>query len=295
MRQVLSILFFCSIFSVSSFGQTDSSKADVFGGYSYVNIDTNGISPRQSANGWEASASGNFNRLFAVEFDVNGYYKTYNIDLNTLNLGNVAVKVRDYSYVAGPRINLKPVFIHALVGGDHLSGNATGYSASQDGLAGAFGGGIQQKVSGPWSVRLSADYVFTRHNIFGGPSVTQNNYRVGAGIVYSFGTEREKRQPLTKVGAARSQAANALTLISLGVAVRRGETSGAEVMDVSVQSAAARAHLAEGDVINSVDGKRVSSPAELAAELSNKPAGTKVEIGYLRGYWQLSASVILGQ
>jgi len=47
---------------------------------------------------------------------------------------------------------------------------------------------MQFKVSGPWFVRASANHVFTRHNIFSGPSVTQNNYRAGAGIVYSFGT-----------------------------------------------------------------------------------------------------------
>jgi hypothetical protein len=54
----------------------DTPKIDVFGGYSYLNVDTNGTNgliPRQSANGWEASVSGNFNRRFALEGDVSGY------------------------------------------------------------------------------------------------------------------------------------------------------------------------------------------------------------------------------
>jgi hypothetical protein len=69
----------------SAFGQ-DVPRAEVFGGYSYLNIDTNGLSSRQSANGWEAAISGNFNNWFGVEGDVAGYYKT-----------TAGVSVRDYS------------------------------------------------------------------------------------------------------------------------------------------------------------------------------------------------------
>ncbi len=182
-------LLFCLFVSGFAFGQ--DSRGDLFGGYSYLNIDTNGLTSRQNANGWEASVSGNFNRWFAVEGSVSGYYKNYSVNLENLGLGTLDVKVTDYSYAAGPRINLRPIFIHALFGGDHLTGSAAGFSQSQDGLAGLAGGGVQWKVSGPWSVRASGDYVFTRHNIFGGPSVTQNNVRASVGIVYSFGgTER---------------------------------------------------------------------------------------------------------
>ena len=53
-------------------------RFEVFGGYSYVSVNTVGIlGNRQSANGWEASVSGNFNRHFAVEGDVGAYYQTY--------------------------------------------------------------------------------------------------------------------------------------------------------------------------------------------------------------------------
>jgi len=128
-------------------------RADVFGGYSYLNIDTNGLTSRQSANGWEAGAAGNFNRWFGAEFDVSGYYKKYSVPVNTpLVTGTFNVSVRDYSYLAGPRANFRPLFLHALLGGDHLSGSTSGFSASQDGFAGAFGGGVQQKISGPWGL-----------------------------------------------------------------------------------------------------------------------------------------------
>jgi hypothetical protein len=42
---------FLTAFSGLAFGQ--DSRADLFAGYSYVNIDTNGITSRQSGNGWE--------------------------------------------------------------------------------------------------------------------------------------------------------------------------------------------------------------------------------------------------
>jgi hypothetical protein len=73
----------------------DYPKAEVYGGYSYINIDTNGLSSRQNANGWEASVSGNFNKWLAVEADVSGYYKTYSV--NVQGFGILNVKVTDYS------------------------------------------------------------------------------------------------------------------------------------------------------------------------------------------------------
>ena len=86
------------------------SLAEVYGGYSYLNVDTNDLTSRQSANGWETGVSGNFNRWFAAEAEFVGYYK---------NLYGVGVS--DYPYGAGRRFNLRPVFFHALVGGTIIS------------------------------------------------------------------------------------------------------------------------------------------------------------------------------
>ena len=97
---------------------------------------------------------------------MSGYYKTLS-----------GINVSDYSYLAGPRINFKPLFVHALVVGDHLRGAVSGGSASQDGLAAAVGGGLQWPLVRHISVRVSADYVLSRHNILSGPSVTQNIVR----------------------------------------------------------------------------------------------------------------------
>src|SRR5271155_233686 len=231
----------CILVSGFAFGQ--DSRADLFGGYSYLNIDTNGLTAsRQNANGWEASLSGNFNNWLAAEAEVAGYYKDYS-----------GVSVTDYSYGAGPRINIKPVFLHALIGGDHLTGSASGISASQDSLAGAFGGGVQWKVSGPFSIRASADYVFTRHNILGGPSVTQSNIRASVGVVYSFGridhaTARPHRS--TPLGPDAG-----IKISSLGIMVALGANPGAEITDEAPNGVAALAGMRPSDVINAVDGK----------------------------------------
>jgi PDZ domain len=309
MRYAACALLFC--FLVSSFSFCQDSKADLFAGYSYLNIDTNGLTSRQGANGGEASISGNFNKWFAAEADVSGYYKNYNIDLASLGLGTLNAKVTDYSYAAGPRINLRPIFIHVLFGGDHLTGSALGFSKSQDSLAGLAGGGVQLKVLGPWSVRASADYVFTRHNIFGGPSVTQNNYRASVGIVYSFGAKHaSERQPRaapvnakpthtepvnTKQGRGpRAAAGSGMNISVLEVMVTLGRSQGAEITDEAPNGAAALAGIHVGDVINAVDGKPIRNPMELAAELSNKSAGDKIKLGYMiRGAWQTETTVIL--
>ena len=267
-------------------GQESFPRAEIFGGYSYLNIDTNGLSSRQSANGWEASASGNFNKWFAAEADVSGHYK---------KIG--AVSVSDYAYLAGPRINVRPIFIHALVGGDHLTGSALG---SQDGLAGAFGGGVQFKVAPHLSIRSSGDYVFSRHNILGGSSVTQNNFRAGVGLVYSFGGVSRVSEPkamgvkVARPEVARSRSGSGMPIPALGLRANPRESGGAQIEEIVSGSTSEQAGLRIGDVINFVDGKAVRTPMELAAELSNQPPGAKVRLGYLvHGYWQAETVIIL--
>ena len=253
----------------------NASKAEVFGGYSYVNVDTNGLTSRQSANGWEAGVVGSFNRWLGAEFEANAYYKTYSVP----TVANV--NVRDYSYLAGPRITFKSFFVHALVGGDHLSGSALGYAASQDGLGGAFGGGIDWKVSGPWSIRASVDYVFTRHNIFGGPSYTQDNYRTGVGIAYRFGSRRHQTasEESTRT-AGPSDHSSEMEISQLGITARTGAGGGAEIMSVGPGSVAELANLRVGEIITALAGQPVNSPAELASKLQGRTPGSRVSLVY---------------
>jgi len=139
------------------------SGVNLFGGYSFTSIDTNGLGSRQSANGWEASVATRLIGPWAVEADGGGYYKT-------IDAGGTPLKLTDYSLMAGPRYNFpKGAFAHALVGLDQLQGSTPGFgSESQNGFAAALGGGVQIHVTRMVSFRTSADYVLTRHNIFTG-------------------------------------------------------------------------------------------------------------------------------
>lgn len=167
----------------------------MFAGYSYLNVDTNGLASRQSLNGWEASLAINVNRWLAGEGDFSGNYGN-NIFEAIVGPSTLSASAHDYMYLGGPRVNLGPAFIHALVGGDTAGGNLFGLSLSETSFAAAFGGGIQSKVfGGHWAVRSSVDYVLTRHSqefLFGGERFTQNNFRVGGGIVYMFGSFRRR-------------------------------------------------------------------------------------------------------
>lgn len=68
---------------------------------------------------------------------------------------------------------------------------------------------------------------------------------------------------------------------------------GAFVSEVIPKSAAAKAGIKSGDVLVSVDGKRVSSFAELRAKIGTTAPGKEVKIGLLRKGKPLEVSVIL--
>lgn len=165
--------------------------AEVFLGYSYLNFDTHGFTnSRQNANGWEASLSANLNERFALELDISGHYKNFNYYTgNTPGLPSFVTVAyyREYSYLAGPRFNYGPVFVHALFGGDRLSGSALGTPSAQTGFAGILGGGIRYPLGEPLAFRAGLDYEFSRHNIPSGSGVTENNFRASVGIVLNLG------------------------------------------------------------------------------------------------------------
>src|SRR5262249_39767577 len=155
----------------------------------------------------------------------------------------------------------KQIFIHALGGGDHLSASSNGLSANQDGLVAAFGGGFVQPITGHWAVRGSADYVITRHNILGGSSVTQNNFRASGGIVYRFGGgERIHGPHAPHLEAGPSGSVSVPSLGLLASTTSRGVT----VVEVAPGSLAEQAGLHVNDVIAEINGQEVKTALELA-------------------------------
>jgi hypothetical protein len=305
MRHLCAVSLLCLFFLSFAFSQ-EYQRTEVFGGYSHLNVDTNNLTSRQNASGWETAFSVNLNKWYAVEGDVSGYYKSYSESvpmLGVLGVGvnNITVNVRDYAFAGGPRFNVRPLFFHALLGGDHLTGSTLGVSAFQNGLVAAFGGGIQPRLSRNWSFRAGGDYVLTRHNILDGPRFTQHNFRAGVGIVYSFGGVHEGAESARiTTGPTRSGESATMSIPSLGVRVGIQENlPGPKIVAVEPDGVAALARLHVGEVITKLDGKPIKSPMELAAELSARTPGSRVQLGYLlptsaMGYIPQETLVILG-
>ena len=166
MRLMMFVLVF--LFSTSFLIAQDRPKVEIFGGYSYLHGFSSGSS---GINGAEGAASWNFNDRFAADFDVSGYHESAG-----------GATGNSYFYLAGPRLNFGPLFVHGLVGGAHSNASALGISASGSSLGAALGGGFQWKIGKNISFRTGADYVLTNYG-----STTQNSARVSVGLVFGFG------------------------------------------------------------------------------------------------------------
>jgi hypothetical protein len=270
----------------------DFPQAEVFGGYSYLNVDVQSGVPssspisRQSANGWEASAAFNVNPWLGIEGDFGGYYKSV-----SLGAGIPDLNTHTYSFTGGPRFNYRQnagtAFVHALVGGDSLTGSVSGVgSASQNSFALAVGGGVEWKVKprSHWGIRGSADYVLTKHNIIQklesgvDSSLSQNNFRASFGVFYQFGVREPNSRPQKadsdKHGCAGSSESPLLGIIGCS------DDQGVIVSKVQYGSPASRAGLSLGDIITSIDGRPVRSNRDIELAIGASATGT-VKLEYL--------------
>jgi S1-C subfamily serine protease len=74
----------------------------------------------------------------------------------------------------------------------------------------------------------------------------------------------------------------------------RERASGALVAETAEGGPAVRAGLRAGDVILTVDRRRVRGPADLTAAIEDQRPGRRVTIEYRRGQRTRSAEVVLG-
>ena len=189
MKKSFVLIFLVSLLSLAS---TAQDKLEVFGGYQYLhtgNITVDGASDpgsSQGFNGWDAAATGYFNRFLGVTGDFGGAYATVD-----------GVSGHIYTYSGGPvvafRVGKINPFVHALFGGVRLTGSESGVSVSRNGFATMVGGGVDYKVIKPLSIRvIDVDWLYYH---FGSttiadvavPSFSQsNNVRITAGVVFRF-------------------------------------------------------------------------------------------------------------
>jgi len=132
---------------------------------------------------------------------------------------------------------------------------------------------VQWKVGPHWAVRASGDYVFTCHNIFGGPRVTQHNFRASAGVVFMFGARGPTGTPEQRAAGTSVQIAATSEAALLGVAGYASD-NGFTVTSVRGGSPAAQGGIKAGDIISKIDGKQVHSSLDIEAAIAANASGT---------------------
>jgi len=132
MRKLLPCLCLLILSTGSAFAQSGYPKWDFTAGYTFNRLETPAPRTHLNFNGFTAAVAGNFRRWAAVEGDL-----TYTTGTVAGNRGNL------FTYIVGPRFTKRyhdkvEPFVHALIGGGHLSG----FGNSTNGWAGKFGGGL---------------------------------------------------------------------------------------------------------------------------------------------------------
>jgi opacity protein-like surface antigen len=206
-----------AIFFRSSASGQDLPKGEVFGGYSYLHVDTHGITTsaltnecnivfggtcpatfgvHPGFNGWNVAAQGNINQWFGVKAQVAaGYGNILSVKFNSpLPIAFGIPGQHIYDVLFGPVISKRSqgytAFAHGLIGLQHvgLTGNipvgGISFSGpSETNLAFALGGGLDVKASRHFAVRIGQfDYEFVNTS-----GSHQNDFRFSAGVVFGFG------------------------------------------------------------------------------------------------------------
>ena len=164
----ISVVVTLLLSSVLMAAQTDS-KAEVFGGYSYLRVNPSGGG--FNTKGWEAALTGNINQTLGITADFDGHYGSpFGAD------GKI------YNFLFGPKRKAnggKAAFVgNGLGGASHASAN--GFSDT----AGAWdlGGGVDLNAGSGLGFRVAQlDYLGTH---FSGE--TQHNLRLSTGLVFRF-------------------------------------------------------------------------------------------------------------
>lgn len=78
----------------------------------------------------------------------------------------------------------------------------------------------------------------------------------------------------------------------LGVTTEKAD-DGAEVQDITPESAAEKIGLKEGDIITKVDGKKITGPDDLAETIKAHKPGDKVTVNWLRDKKEMKATAEL--
>jgi hypothetical protein len=173
MRKLAFLIGVLLVAAAPASAQSSYPSGEIFGGYSYLNLDTQGFGDRESVHGVGFSFNANLSSKVGLASDFSYHKKNF-------GGGN---DFDAFTFVFGPRFFVRrqfgTVFAHVLVGGQRVSGGA----GSETGLALAFGGGLDINAGDVIAIRVGqADYLASRFS-----GVWLNNFRYEAGIVIKLG------------------------------------------------------------------------------------------------------------
>jgi hypothetical protein len=222
MRRLCSGVFLLAltVFLSTLTSAQDFPKAEAFGGYSYLHVDTQGVSGSSLTNqcniafggacpvtfqihpgfnGWSIALQANLNRWFGVKAQIAGQHgNIITIKVNsTLPIPAISIpKQHVYDFLFGPVVSHRSekytAFVHGLVGAQHVGiseniavGGIGGFSAatSETDFAFALGGGLDLRASHHFAIRV-AQFDYELVNTSG---KHQNDFRYSGGIVFGFG------------------------------------------------------------------------------------------------------------
>ncbi len=173
MRKFIVVACVLGMFAVSAMAAESENypKAEFFGGYQYSHLE-GGV----NANGFDFSATGNFNNYFGITADLGSAFTTQS-----------GVSIHNYTYTFGPQIALRAnkaytPFVHALIGGDHASASFAGVSGTSNGFAMLAGGGADFNFNRYMAFRGAADWMLVHNN---GTS-SSKNMRLLMGVVFRY-------------------------------------------------------------------------------------------------------------
>jgi Outer membrane protein beta-barrel domain len=162
-RRLFLLLGLVFLASLSAHAQSDPDKFQLYGGFSYLRLDS---SPGTNLKGWNASAQYKVNNWLGGVMDLSGNYESP---------GSVT------TFLFGPQVSwharVSP-FARLLVGGAHFSGSGLKDTSLSESIGAGFDTRINHRLS--WRI-IQGDYIHTE--FFG---TSQNNIRVSTGIVLRF-------------------------------------------------------------------------------------------------------------
>jgi opacity protein-like surface antigen len=188
-------------------------RSEIFGGYSYMRLDTGNAGGDQDLNGFSTSYTYNFNSFLGATAEFSGAFAN-NVAVTSTTATTTIQDINNYFFLFGPKFTFRgneriTPFAHVLLGVvtqdfQQASNNTTTLTSSSvlnnnTQFAMAVGGGIDISLTERLSIRgAQVDYVMTRLpgngtatglSTSSSGSTVQNNLRASAGIVLKLGEQ----------------------------------------------------------------------------------------------------------